>query len=195
MILEDKLFLAKEEDGGFTWTLATFLGDMILECENLFGVRDRSYTLLGIDFAEESRIWFPGNCKHIIIHVEINSKDKLEDICFEIAFNVVHALSPRKLNEINNLERGLSLFFAEFYMNKTFGDGFWNYQRVDEIERKCLQCVEKILEKDIYAIKKIRRKHKCISLLEAKDILEFVDISYSEEVEFLCRKFVCDTVD
>ena len=37
-------------DNGYTWTLASLLGDMLHIAEELFGPRDLSYTILGIEF-------------------------------------------------------------------------------------------------------------------------------------------------
>ena len=55
---------------GYTWTLASRLEDMIYMAEELFGPRDQSYTMLGIEFvADGPRIWYPGDRKHIIIQL------------------------------------------------------------------------------------------------------------------------------
>ena len=44
------LFAERLSEGcGYTWTLASRLGDMLHMAEELFGPRDPSYTVLGIE--------------------------------------------------------------------------------------------------------------------------------------------------
>lgn len=52
-------------NNGYMWTIVSRLGDMFNKAEELFGVRDKEYTILGIELANNSQpqIWFPGNCK------------------------------------------------------------------------------------------------------------------------------------
>lgn len=52
--------LAKELKHGFTWTLPSRLGDMLADAEMMFGERDHSWTILGIEFALTGpMIWYP----------------------------------------------------------------------------------------------------------------------------------------
>ncbi len=63
--VKDSLVIANPlpSGDGYTWTLASRLGEMILDIEAQFGKRDRSWTILGIEFCDTgSQIWFPGNC-------------------------------------------------------------------------------------------------------------------------------------
>lgn len=40
----------REDGTGCTWTLSSRLGQMLREAEEQFGERDKSYTILGIEF-------------------------------------------------------------------------------------------------------------------------------------------------
>ena len=69
----DLLVAQRLSDGcGYTWTLASRLGEMLHMAEELFGPRDCSYTILGIEFGPDNpRIWYPGNRRHIIIQLDV----------------------------------------------------------------------------------------------------------------------------
>ena len=41
---------ALSDNSGYTWTLASRLGEMLHKAEELFGERDCSYTILGMEF-------------------------------------------------------------------------------------------------------------------------------------------------
>jgi hypothetical protein len=62
----------------FTWTLASRFGEMLREIEKLYGIRDRSFTILGVELGEGlPQIWFPGNCNHIAIQL---SRHTMNDV-------------------------------------------------------------------------------------------------------------------
>jgi hypothetical protein len=52
--VKDSLVIANPlpSGDGYTWTLASRLGEMISEIEAQFGKRDRSWTILGIEFCD-----------------------------------------------------------------------------------------------------------------------------------------------
>ena len=51
----DLLVAQRLSDGcGYTWTLASRLGEMLHMAEELFGPRDCSYTILGIEFGPDN---------------------------------------------------------------------------------------------------------------------------------------------
>src|SRR4051812_12688158 len=64
--VDPALFMARPIENGYTWTLASRLGDMLHLAETMFGPRDPSYTVLGVEFvADNPRVWYPGNRKFI----------------------------------------------------------------------------------------------------------------------------------
>lgn len=55
---------------GYTWTLASRLGHMLQRAEELYGLRDTSYTILGIEFTDGNpQSWWPGNRRNIVIQL------------------------------------------------------------------------------------------------------------------------------
>jgi hypothetical protein len=79
-ILKKHVFAEEDEveKGAYSWTLTSVLSEALLMAEELFGKRDKTYTILGIDYAEEACIWCPSprRAKHLIVHL---SKDCLLD--------------------------------------------------------------------------------------------------------------------
>lgn len=56
------MFFCDPIDGGYTWTLASLLGDMLTEAQNRYGERDLNYTILGIEFSPHGpQIWYPNS--------------------------------------------------------------------------------------------------------------------------------------
>ena len=114
------LLIANETDNGYSWTLTSRLGQMLREIEFLYGERDKSYTLLGIEFQKDSPCnWYPGNCKHVIIQLSLSSQTNLPCALFELAHEAVHLLSPQGKQVANHLEEGLATFYSWHYMKKT----------------------------------------------------------------------------
>lgn len=104
--VHDKLIVARPLEGGFTWTLASRLGQMLRDVETLFGPRNPKFTILGIEFREgQPMIWFPGDCGHIVIQLGTSAMMDHDRALFQLAHECVHLLDPVK--EANTLEEAL----------------------------------------------------------------------------------------
>jgi hypothetical protein len=115
-------FIATSIQGGFSWTLTTRLGEMLRMAEAEFGERDKSYTILGIEFQESGpQIWYPGNCGNIAIQLSISAIGNVPVACYQLAHECVHLLSPQSGLSANALEEGLATVFSERYVSKSFG--------------------------------------------------------------------------
>ena len=115
-------FIATPIEGGFSWTLTTRLGEMLLMAEAQFGERDKSYSILGIEFQENGpQIWFPGNCGNIAIQLSMSAIGNGPIACYQLAHECVHLLSPQANRSANTLEEGLATVFSERYVEKSFG--------------------------------------------------------------------------
>jgi hypothetical protein len=54
--------------GGYSWTLTSQLGELLAEAERRFGLRDTTWTPLGIEFCGEiPHLWYPGNRRQVSI--------------------------------------------------------------------------------------------------------------------------------
>lgn len=100
---------------GHTWSLASVFGGLIEEAEARYGVRDRNYTLLGVEFgAETPRIWFPRSSDKIIVQLTDNARLDPNRATFQMAHEIIHLLAPI-MAPANALvvEEGLAVVFSD----------------------------------------------------------------------------------
>jgi len=105
---------------GYTFTLPSLLGDMLWDAEELFGQRDMTFTILGIEVTDgfAPQPWFPGDRKHVVVQLTKIAKDHPQVACFQLAHETVHLLSPGVYGTSSNLEEGLATAFSIRYLKK-----------------------------------------------------------------------------
>ena len=110
-----------------TRTLAYQLSKMLHMVEELFGPRDYSYTILGIEFASDGpQIWYPRNHRHIIIQLDLSAATNILQACYQMAHETVHLLAPTGGGNANNFEEGVACYFAAYYMKEQFNEPCWS---------------------------------------------------------------------
>ncbi len=110
---------------GFTFTLSSRLGQMLQKAEELYGERDKSFTILGIEFKEGvPQIWFPGNCGNVIIQLGLRAMQDVNQALFQLAHECVHLLNPHAGNG-NMLEEGLAVLFSVEFMRDSINIPFF----------------------------------------------------------------------
>ena len=175
-------------DNGYTWTLASLLGDMLHIAEELFGPRDLSYTILGIEFvADVPQIWYPGDRKHIIIQLDLEASTDLLQACYQMAHETIHLLAPTGGSNANNLEEGVACYFAAYYLENKLNASHWrpnlpSYKRV-------LKRVAPLLDTDISCIRKLREQQPSFSKMDREQVSTAFPNLASEDVSFLISKF------
>lgn len=173
---------------GYTWTLVSRLGEMLYMAEELFGPRDLSYTILGIEFVEDGpRIWYPENRKHIIIQLGPLAATDLLRACHQLAHETIHLLAPTGGNDANNLEEGVACYFAAYYLKTKLNAPNWkpnlpSYKRV-------LNRVVPLLDADISCIRRLRDQQPLFSKINEEQIITAFPNLTSENVNFLISKF------
>ncbi len=178
---------------GYSWTLAAVLGEIILKAEEMFGDRDRSYTLLGIDFAPDySKTWTPGNCKHIIVQLNMDCLTDRYQAYLNLAHEGIHLLSPTGKADANVLEEGLAVYFAQWYLNYVFEDGWWNGTFKDDAYRRAGDAAKQLLAYDIDVIKKLRQVQPTIAYITAEQIKAQCPAVSDELAALLARRFLHD---
>jgi len=191
--IERRFIVAKPYDTGFSWTLAAVLGEIILKAEEMFGDRDRSYTLLGIDFAPDplgaSRTWTPGNCKHIIVQLSMDCLTDRYQAYLNLAHEGVHLISPTGKADANVLEEGLAVYFSRWYMNDVFGDGWWNGRLKKDAYGQAFDAVTELLQYDENIIKKLRHVQPTIAYITAEQIQAHCPAAPKELAAFLASRF------
>ncbi|MDE0014214.1 MAG: hypothetical protein OXU36_23925 [Candidatus Poribacteria bacterium] len=186
--INNDLLVTQRLPDGYTWTLASRLSDMLYMAEELFGPRDYSYTILGIEFVDDGpRIWYPGNRKHIIIQLDPSAAIDMSQACYQLAQEVVHLLAPTGSNDANNFEEGVSCYFAAYYMNERFSEPNWhpdapNYERV-------LNRVAPLLDTDISCVRRLRNEQPSFSKMSQELISTIFPNLTPDNVNFLIKKF------
>lgn len=108
-------------NNGYTWTLASRLGYMLREIEELYGKRDKSWTFVGVEFEKDGpQIWFPGNCRNIAIQLNTNALDNEVFAHYQLAHEAVHLLSPNGENCAPVIEEGLATLYSEDFIYRTY---------------------------------------------------------------------------
>ena len=127
----DSLFATQpQQDGRYSpITLPIWASIFLADIEQLFGPRDRSFTLLGIDIdrapGSQPHLWFPnsgippgdteGRPRHVIVHLGPNALLDPARARWQLAHECVHLLDPWNGQvdgrPTNWLEEGLAAWF------------------------------------------------------------------------------------
>jgi len=109
--------LAKETNSGFTWTLTSRLGEILHNAEKRYGERDKSWTILGIEFSNlnQPEIWYPAlseGRKHVIVQLTKKASQDKKSALYQLSHEVIHLLSPAGKDGSTVFEEGLAVYFA-----------------------------------------------------------------------------------
>ena len=176
------------EGNGYTWTLASLLGNMLYIAEELFGQRDHSYTILGIEIGPDvPKIWYPGNRKDILIQLDSSAATNMFEACYQMAHETVHLLAPTGKQNANNFEEGVACYFADLYMKEALKNPYPppslpSYRRAFEL-------VKPLLDTDRYCIRKLRDQQPSFSKITREQISTTFPALTPKDVSFLIKKF------
>lgn len=100
------------------YTLAARLAQMLIEAETLFGPRDKSFTIVGLEFRTGNpHIFLPERNDFVAIRLSSGSIDNYDLLCGELAHEAIHCLSPIP-GGAKVLEEGIAVWFARYYCQK-----------------------------------------------------------------------------
>ena len=177
---------------GYTWSMATRLGDMLKEAEVLFGTRDRSWTILGSELrTDENAVpqnWFPGYParKDIILQVVPPADRNRNEALYQLAHEVVHTLAPHPGTRATVLEEGVATWFAAYYVRKAKGAEI--HSSTDSY-RQAHAKVAQLLARDHQAILKLRAIEPSFSRMTA-DTFKQADVQATpDEIAALLAPF------
>ena len=171
-----------------TRTLAYQLSKMLHMVEELFGARDYSYTILGIEFASDGpQIWYPRNHRHIIIQLDLSAATNILQACYQMAHETVHLLVPSGGRNANNFEEGVACYFAAYYMKYQFNQPNWSPTLPSY--RRALEIIAPRLNEDIGCIRRLREHHPSFQDITKEEISREFPKLASENVDFLMSTF------
>lgn len=175
------------QGGGYTWTLASRFGKILEEAQDKYGGRDKDYTILGFEFVKSNpQIWYPGNCKNIVIQLGIECMDDLPKAMFQLAHECIHVLSPTLNRGASILEEGLASYFSKKYVVDNF-----QVELNTNIEKynKARELVQKLIDFNPDCIKNIRSICPKIKDITTDDLLRFVPQFARQDAEELVKIF------
>ena len=195
-INSDLLVAQPLPDGTVSWTLASRLGDMLDMAEKLFGGRDTSYTLLGIQFqSKDPEFGIVENIVSISLsNLTCGLLQTCREACYQMAQETVHLLAPTGDRNANNLEEGVSCYFADYYMmDRRNSKSLNGAQCLPKNYERALALVKPRLDDDIDCVRRIRENQPSFQDMTKEDIsAEFPNLE-SEDVDFLISKFDRDS--
>ena len=181
-----------KEGVGYTWSMTTRVGDMLAEAEKLFGPRDRSWTILGAEIRADGKgvpqNWFPGypGRKDIVFQVVPPADVDAAEAVFQLAHEVVHALSPMPGQRATVLEEGVAAWFSAYYARKAKGADIHSSRAS---YRQAHDCVARLLARDHQAILKLRQVEPCFSRMTAETFATAGVDASKEEITALLTPF------
>ena len=198
----DALFTTQlREDGSYSpITLPIWASRFLAEIEQLFGPRDRSFTLLGVDIDQthgnKPHLWFPDSgipsgdaerrSRHIVIHLGPNVLSNPLRARWQLAHECVHLLDPwnRRVDgrPTNYLEEGL----AAWYQNSRVSEAVSHEGEYAVAEG----LISPIIEALSQAVKRIRLERATRIGEITPDVLLAYCPTISKEVAVtLCKRF------
>jgi hypothetical protein len=174
---------------GSSYTISSRLGDTLRHAEALFGERDKSYTLLGVEFASVPvpLIWYPGDCRHVLIRLA--SMDNVNRAIYQLAHETVHCLTPTGGNAMNILEEGMATYFAELYMNQGGFGGNWSNSG-SPVYDAANALFKNLIAIDADIIKKARAIQPIISMITADVLIQANNNINQALANNICQPFV-----
>lgn len=187
--MDETLLVATEIPHGYTWTLASRLGDMLTLAENMFGERNKDFTILGFEFCESGpRIWYPKSKSNIVIQLSFEAMTSEKLALYQLAHECIHLLSPSGKSNANVLEEGLAVYFSWFYVKKALNLDTANITSSRHYMVAGL-LVEKIMELNPDFFRKAREGRRGLWEIKKEDIRTLCPSLNSDELDILVTPF------
>lgn len=187
--MDHPLLFTHEIPKGFTWTLASRLGDMLTLAEKLFGPRNKEFTILGFEFSSTGpMIWYPKSSTNIVIQLSREAFHSEELALYQLAHETIHLLSPSGTSKANVLEEGLAVYFSWYYIEKVFNTKGESLTRSSEYNLAGL-LVKKLLLKYPGFFFNLRSSKPNLWEIEESDLMAFAPDLGRAEAEILMLPF------
>jgi len=186
--LAPELFFATPIPNGYTWTLASRLGDILSLAEDVLGARDLTYTILGIEIGPDiPRLWYPGKRHSVIVQLAPSAATDVARACYQLAHEAVHLLAPSGGGPATNLEEAVACYFAAYFMKSRFAQPAWHPG--EPSYKRGLSLISPRMDADVRRIKRLRSRQLSFSEIKREELsAAFPDIG-SGDLDFLLAKF------
>jgi hypothetical protein len=165
-------------------SLTRQLGLFLERAEELFGPRDKSFTLLGTEFHDgPNRVIYPNaNHDQIVIQLSKEARGNHDQALFQLAHETVHVLAPVDVGTSTVLEEGLATYFsltAPDFADPTYA------QRSDD----ALNDVRALLSVDPTVIARIRKANELFASIRPSRLCEIAPHCSTEVADRLTHTF------
>jgi hypothetical protein len=169
------------------YTLATTLGLWLQQAEKLYGPRDRSWTILGVEVHQDVPgrrnrpfVWPIGN-KQIVVVLTQAAAQNTAEAQFQLAQEIVHLLSPNeKGGDALLIEEGLATRFARVLGCHASEPAYLEAERLFASD---------ILNKYPDAIRRLRKKRKSIHKFDPAFLTKHLPFLKKDVAQKLCEIF------
>jgi hypothetical protein len=159
-------------------SLTRQLGLFLEKAEGLFGPRNKSFTLLGIEFYDgQNRVSYPNADRNqIIIQLSKESRRNHDQALFQLAHETVHVLAPVDVGTSTVLEEGLATYFS--LTAPDFADPTYTQRSEATLTgkfrayRDALDDVRALLSVDPTVIARIRKANELFTSITASRLCE-----------------------
>lgn len=187
---EKTIFTATPIEGGYSWTIISLLGTILNDAEGLYGERDRSFNILGVELCDQDQpmIWYPGSRdgrKDVIIQITKDCETNINKAVFQVSHEIIHCLCPKPGRHANVLEEGLATLFSTIESTK-HNTG---YQPDSLPYVFAMEKVWELLRLDESIIKKARMIEPDFSLMTKELLLGFHPSIKNDLLEILFKPF------
>jgi hypothetical protein len=143
--------MASPIKGGFSWTLPSRLGQILMEAESIYGERDKTWTILGVEFvtSDQPAIWYPyshKDKKYLLVQLTKKALQDEQEALLQLSHEAIHLLSPAGGGKKTNVfEEGLATYFSIEYLKS---QGFnVNYKKLlSEPYKKAFGLVQQVID-------------------------------------------------
>jgi hypothetical protein len=176
----------RTKDNG--WTLTNISGEILDEAEALFGRRDHSVTMLGIEFHEGPPfLCLHATRPHVTINLSLGSRVDSRCAILELAHETVHLLNPAQ-GPAGVLEEGLATFFSKHICERSFDHGgVYACHCIKNEYRYALDALAPILG-DLGRLKELRTVKPRFAELKAEDLVRLFPQLDRSRAELLCMQ-------
>jgi hypothetical protein len=170
------------------WTLTNIFGEILDEAEAMFGRRDHSFTMLGIEFHEGPPfLWLHATRPHVTINLSLGSRVDSRCAILELAHETVHLLNPAQ-GSAGVLEEGLATFFSKHICERSFDHGgAYADQCIKNEYRYALDALAPIL-RDPARLKDLRNVKPSFADIKAEDLAGLFPQMDRSRAELLCMQ-------